>query len=69
MRETVFREMAKRPDLPAVPQLVVNSSARHMHVSPENLEVLFGPGAKLEVHKWLYQEGQFAACFFNASKS
>lgn len=61
VRETVFREMARRPDLPAVPQLVVNSSARHMHVSQENLEVLFGPGAKLEVHKWLYQEGQFAS--------
>ena len=49
VRETVFREMAKRPDLPPVPQLVVNSSARHMHVSQENLEILFGPGAKLEV--------------------
>jgi putative phosphotransacetylase len=61
VRETVFREMARRPDLPAVPQLVVNSSARHMHVSQENLEVLFGPGSKLEVHKWLYQEGQFAS--------
>jgi putative phosphotransacetylase len=43
------------------PTLVVNSSARHMHVSQENLEVLFGPGAELTVHKWLYQEGQFAA--------
>ena len=32
-----------------------------MHISPENLETLFGPGAKLTVHKWLYQEGQFAA--------
>lgn len=61
VRETVFREMARRPGVPAVPQLVVNSSARHMHVSQENLEVLFGPGAKLEVHKWLYQEGQFAS--------
>jgi len=32
-----------------------------MHVSPENLEVLFGAGAELSVHKWLYQEGQFAS--------
>lgn len=32
-----------------------------MHISPENLETLFGPGAELTVHKWLYQEGQFAA--------
>ncbi len=43
------------------PELLVNSSARHMHISPQNLEVLFGPGAKLTVHKWLYQEGQFAS--------
>jgi putative phosphotransacetylase len=50
-------------DVPATPAptLLVNSSARHMHISPENLEVLFGPGATLTVHKWLYQEGQFAA--------
>jgi len=43
------------------PELVVNSSARHMHISQENLEVLFGAGHQLEVHKWLYQDGQFAA--------
>lgn len=41
--------------------LVVNSSARHMHISPENLEILFGVGAELTVHKMLYQEGQFAS--------
>ncbi len=45
----------------ASPELVVNSSARHMHVSQENLEVLFGAGHKLGVHKWLYQDGQFAS--------
>jgi propanediol utilization protein len=32
-----------------------------MHVSPESLEILFGPGSELTVHKWLYQEGQFAS--------
>ncbi len=32
-----------------------------MHLSPENVEILFGPGSKLTVHKWLYQEGQFAS--------
>src|SRR2546423_15487014 len=41
--------------------LVVNVSARHMHVSPENLEVLFGPGAKLTKLKDLYQQGEFAS--------
>jgi len=41
--------------------LLVNVSARHMHVSPQDLEVLFGAGAKLNPLRPLYQEGQFAA--------
>jgi putative phosphotransacetylase len=41
--------------------LVVNVSARHMHVSQENLEILFGRGAKLTKLKDLYQEGEFAS--------
>src|SRR6185312_10361766 len=40
---------------------VVNVSARHMHVTPADLEVLFGAGAKLTRHKDLYQEGEFAS--------
>jgi propanediol utilization protein len=41
--------------------LVVNVSARHMHVTPQHLEVLFGPAAKLTKLKDLYQEGEFAS--------
>jgi len=41
--------------------LVVNVSARHMHVTPQDLEILFGPGAKLTKLKDLYQEGEFAS--------
>src|SRR5690606_5452708 len=41
--------------------LVVNISARHMHVTQEHLEILFGPGARLTPMRWLYQEGQFAS--------
>jgi propanediol utilization protein len=41
--------------------LVVNVSARHMHVTPEHLEILFGAGAKLTKLKDLYQEGEFAS--------
>src|SRR4051794_29106992 len=41
--------------------LVVNVSARHMHVTPEHLEILFGPGAKLSKLKDLYQQGEFAS--------
>lgn len=41
--------------------LVVNVSARHIHVTEEALAVLFGPGAKLTKLKDLYQEGEFAS--------
>jgi propanediol utilization protein len=41
--------------------LVVNISARHVHLSPEHLEVLFGKGAQLEIQKELYQKGFYAA--------
>jgi putative phosphotransacetylase len=41
--------------------LVVNVSARHCHLTQEAVEALFGKGHQLTVHKWLYQEGQFAA--------
>lgn len=41
--------------------LVVNVSARHMHVTPKDLETLFGPGAKLTKLKDLYQQGEFAS--------
>lgn len=41
--------------------LVVNVSARHMHVTQEHLEILFGPGSKLTKLKDLYQEGEFAS--------
>jgi propanediol utilization protein len=41
--------------------LVVNVSARHMHVTPADLEVLFGRGATLSKAKDLYQKGEFAS--------
>src|SRR3984957_12437654 len=41
--------------------LVVNVSARHMHVTPKHLETLFGPGAKLTKLKDLYQQGEFSS--------
>jgi propanediol utilization protein len=45
----------------AAPELVVNISARHCHVTQEDLERLFGTGHQLTPHKWLYQDGFFAA--------
>ena len=41
--------------------LVVNVSARHVHVTQEDLEALFGPGAQLTKLKDLYQDGEFAS--------
>jgi len=41
--------------------LVVNISARHLHICREDLEKLFGPGAELTVYRWLYQPGEFAS--------
>jgi propanediol utilization protein len=41
--------------------LVVNVSARHMHVSQADLETLFGAGSKLTKLKDLYQQGEFAS--------
>ncbi len=45
----------------AGPNLVVNVSARHCHVTQEDLERLFGKGHQLTPHKALYQDGFFAA--------
>jgi len=41
--------------------LVVNVSARHVHVRAQDMEVLFGPGATLTKLKDLYQDGEFAS--------
>ena len=42
-------------------EILVETSARHVHVTQETLEVLFGKGAELEVKKMLSQPGQFAS--------
>jgi len=41
--------------------LLVNVSARHVHVTQEHLEILFGPGSQLSKLRDLYQEGEFAS--------
>jgi propanediol utilization protein len=43
------------------PRLVANVSARHCHLTPADLEKLYGPGHKLTPMKALYQEGEFAS--------
>lgn len=56
-----FGERNGAPSSAGVRPLVVNISVRHMHICPEHLEILFGPGAELTPLRWLYQDGQFAA--------
>ncbi len=41
--------------------ILVETSARHVHVTQETLEVLFGKGAELTVRNPLSQPGQFAS--------
>ncbi len=41
--------------------ILVETSARHVHVTQEVLETLFGKGHQLEVRKMLSQPGQFAS--------
>jgi len=43
------------------PDLVANISARHMHITQETLEALFGAGSQLTVMRPLYQDGFFAS--------
>jgi len=65
--ERIVRDVITRrfrgPTGPATggPELVVNISARHMHITQEHLEVLFGPGTELTVMKPLHQTGEFAS--------
>ena len=42
-------------------QLPIAISARHVHLTREALEVLFGPGAQLTKYKDISQPGQYAA--------
>ncbi len=63
VRQAVYQRLGKSLPRPASGPnpLVVNVSARHCHLTPQAVETLFGKGHQLTVHKWLYQEGQFAA--------
>jgi putative phosphotransacetylase len=60
VRRLVIERLATR-SRPGEPTLAVHASARHMHVSREDLDQLFGPGYELTVDRPLYQEGNFAA--------
>lgn len=63
VRQAVYSRLGRPLPRPAAAPnpLVVNVSARHCHLTQDAVEALFGKGHRLQVHKWLYQEGQFAA--------
>ena len=64
VREAVLAQLKGgrvAPSSSGAPRMVVHASARHMHVTQKDLETLFGPGARLNVRKPLYQDGHFAA--------
>ncbi len=42
-------------------KILIETSARHIHLSEEDLNVLFGPGFKLIIKKELSQPGQFVS--------
>ncbi|HUA99725.1 MAG TPA: phosphate propanoyltransferase [Terracidiphilus sp.] len=63
--ERIVRQVAleylARDNRSAAPQLMVQTSSRHMHVCREDMDILFGPGSELTPERDLYQEGNFAA--------
>jgi putative phosphotransacetylase len=61
--EQIVREivLAQVGGPPGKPNLVVSVSARHVHLTDQDVETLFGAGRKLTVAKELYQDGFFAA--------
>lgn len=58
VREIVYKQ---RPQSPKERELVVSVSARHVHLTDEDVEILFGRGAVLTEEKPLFQDGFYAA--------
>jgi propanediol utilization protein len=58
VREIVLEQAGRRA---GAAKLVVSISARHLHLTDEHVEVLFGQGNKLTPQKPLYQDGFYAA--------
>ncbi len=61
VRQVVLQQVGSNGRKPAEPKLVVSVSARHVHLTDEQVEILFGPGSKLTPMKDLYQDGFYAA--------
>jgi putative phosphotransacetylase len=61
VREVVYGRFGRTAKDGHKPKLVVNISARHMHICPEHMDILFGQGVRLTPFKPLYQTGEFAS--------
>ena len=60
--ERIVRQIVlERAQTAHEPKLVVSISARHLHLTDEHVETLFGEGRKLTPMKDLYQDGFYAA--------
>lgn len=61
--ERIVREIVLKQNgtSASVPKLVVSVSARHVHLTDEHVEILFGKGRTLTPMKDLYQDGFYAA--------
>lgn len=61
--ERIVREivLSRAPAPRGEPKLAVSISARHVHLTDEHVEILFGAGHKLTPEKPLYQDGFYAA--------
>lgn len=63
VRQIVARQAGREANGAAggAPKLVVSISARHVHLTDEHVEILFGRGKTLTPMKPLYQDGFYAA--------
>jgi putative phosphotransacetylase len=61
VREIVLGRTGAPAAPSATPNLVVSISARHCHLTDQDVETLFGPGRTLTPMKDLYQDGFYAA--------
>src|SRR5947209_6789015 len=62
VRSILERQLGQRAGTDGYrPNLVVNISARHCHLTQQDVDVLFGPGYQLTALKTLYQATDFAS--------
>lgn len=61
VRRIVYQQFGAGGRAAELSGLVVSVSARHMHLTDEHVEQLFGPGHTLTPGKPLYQDGFYAA--------